>query len=51
MENVRGHEIFDDQNVGSHNMTIDSVLCLFHSKKTDFDTIVLCLRVRCVGRW
>ena len=29
-----GHKIFDDQNLGSHKMTTDSVFILF--KKTDF---------------
>ena len=32
---------FDDQNVGSHKMTTDSVFILF--KKTDFDTVLACL--------
>ena len=36
-----GHKIFDDQNVGSHKMTTDSVFILF--KKTDFGTILACL--------
>ena len=36
-----GHKIFDDQNVGSHKMTTDSVFILF--KKTDFNTILACL--------
>ena len=30
-----GHQIFDDQNVGSHKMTTDSVFILL--KKTDFN--------------
>ena len=29
-----GHKIFDDQNVGSHKLTTDSVFIFF--KKTDF---------------
>ena len=33
--------MFDDQNVGSHKMTTDSVFILF--KKTDFNTILSCL--------
>ena len=33
---IGGHKIFDDQNVGSHKMTTDSVFILF--KKTDFNT-------------
>ena len=36
-----GHKIVDDQNVGSHKMTTDSVFILF--KKTDFNTILACL--------
>ena len=40
-----GHKIFDDQNVGSHKMTTDSVFNLF--KKIDFNTILACLR--CIG--
>ena len=35
------YKIFDDQNVGSHKMTTDSVFILF--KKTDFNTILDCL--------
>ena len=35
-----GHKICDDQNVGSHKMTRDSVFILF--KKTDFNTILAC---------
>ena len=31
---IGGHKIFDDQNVGSHKMTTDSVFILF--KKPDF---------------
>ena len=31
---------FDEQNVGSHKMTTDSVFILF--KKTDFNTILAC---------
>ena len=38
---IGGHEIFDDQNVGSHKMTTNSVFVLF--KKTDFNTILACL--------
>ena len=38
---TRGHRFFDDQNVGSHKMTKDSVFILF--KKTDFNTILACL--------
>ena len=37
-KNRGGHRIFDDQNVGSHKMTTDSVFILF--KKTDFNTIL-----------
>ena len=33
--------IFDDQNVGSHKMTTDSVFILF--KKTNSKTILACL--------
>ena len=44
---IGGHKIFDDQNVGSHKMTTDSVFILF--KKTDFNTILACLGVRCIG--
>ena len=40
-EKYGGHKIFDDQNVGSHKMTTDSVFILF--KKTDFNTILACL--------
>ena len=46
-EKYGGHKIFDDQNVGSHKMTTDSVFVLF--KKTDFNTILACKGVRCVG--
>ena len=35
---IGGHKVFDDQNVGSHKMTTDSVFILF--KKTDFNTIL-----------
>ena len=38
---IGGHKIFDDQNLGSHKMTTDSVFILF--KKTDFNTILPCL--------
>ena len=37
-EKYSGHKIVDDQNVGSHKMTTDSVFILF--KKTDFNTIL-----------
>ena len=40
-EKQGGHKIFDDQNVGHHKMTTDSVFILF--KKTDFNTILACL--------
>ena len=42
-ENGEGgvHKIIDDQNVGTHKMTADSVFILF--KQTDFDTISACL--------
>ena len=43
--NRGGHKIFDDQNVGSHKMTKDSVFILF--RKTNFNTILTC--VRCIG--
>ena len=43
-----GHKIFDDQNVGGHKMTTDSVFILF--KKTDFNTILACLGGK-VYRW
>ena len=43
-----GHKVFDDQNVGSHKMTTDSVFILF--KKTDFNTILACLGGK-VYRW
>ena len=33
--------MFDDQNVGSHKMTTDSVFILL--KKIDFNTILACL--------
>ena len=39
---------FDDQNVGSYKMTTESVF-LFCSKKTNFNTILVCLGVRCFG--
>ena len=39
--------MFDDQNVGSHKMAIDSVFILFI--KTDFNTILACCGVRCIG--
>ena len=39
---IGDHKIFDDQNVGSHKMTTDSVFILF--KKTNFNTILVCLR-------
>ena len=35
---IGGQKHFDDQNVGSHKMTIDSVFMLF--KKTDCNTIL-----------
>ena len=38
---IGGHKMFDDQNVGSHKITTDSVFILF--KKTDFNTILVCL--------
>ena len=38
---IGGHKSFDDQNVGSHKMTTDSVFILF--KQTDFNTILACL--------
>ena len=39
---IRGHKIFDDQNVGSHKTTTDGVFILF--KKTDIlNTILACL--------
>ena len=38
--NIGGHKIVDDQNVGSHKMTTDSVFILF--KKIDFNTILAC---------
>ena len=38
---IGGHNISDDQNVGSHKMTTNSVFNLF--KKTDFNTILACL--------
>ena len=44
---IGGHIIFDDQNIGSHKMTTDSVFILF--KKTDFNTILACVGVRCIG--
>ena len=40
--------MLDDQNVGSHKMTTDSVFILF--KKTDFNTILACLEGK-VNRW
>ena len=40
-KNRGDHKIFDDQNVGSHKMTADSVFILF--KKTDFNTALACL--------
>ena len=40
--------MFDDQNVGSHKMTTDSMFILF--KKTDFNTILACLGGK-VYRW
>ena len=39
--------MFDDQNVGSHKMTTDSMFILF--KETDFNTILACLGERCIG--
>ena len=41
LEKLGGHKIVNDQNVGSHKMTTDSVFILF--KKTDFNTILACL--------
>ena len=38
---IGGHKIFDDQNVGSHKMTTDSVFTLF--KQTYFNAILACL--------
>ena len=38
---IGGQNFFDDQNIGSHKMTTDSVFILF--KKTDFNTILACL--------
>ena len=35
-EKWKDHKIFDNQNVGSHKLTIDRVFILF--EKTDFDT-------------
>ena len=45
-KNRGGHKFFDDKKVGSHKMTTDSVFKLF--KKTDFNTILACLGVRCM---
>ena len=44
---IRGHRIFDDQNVGGHKIITDSVFILF--KMTDFNTILSCLWGRCIG--
>ena len=44
---IGGHKIVDDQNVGSHKMTTDSVFILF--KKTDFNTILACLGLSVMG--
>ena len=50
-EKQGGHIIFDDQNVGSHKMTIDfRFVCLICSKKTDFNTTLACLGDK-VYRW
>ena len=38
---IGGHKIFEDQNIGSHKMTTDSVFILF--KKPDFNQILACL--------
>ena len=38
---IGAHKIFDDQNVGNHKMTTDSVFILF--KQTDFNTMLACL--------
>ena len=43
-----GHRI-DDQNVGSHKMTTDSVFILF--KKTDFNTFLACLGGKLYQWW
>ena len=45
---IGGHKIFDNQNVGSHKMTTDSVFILF--EKTDFNTILACFGDK-VYRW
>ena len=45
---IGGHKIFDDQNVGSHKMTTDSVFILF--KDIDFNTIFARLGGK-VYRW
>ena len=42
-----GHKIFDDQNVGSHKMTTDSVFILFNFTIT----ILVCFGERCIGDW
>ena len=39
-EKTGGYKIFNDQNVGSHKLTIESVFILF--KKTAFSTISAC---------
>ena len=44
-----GHTIFDNQNVGSHKTTIDSVFILL--KKTDFVTILACLEGKVYWWW
>ena len=44
-----GHSIFDDQKVGSHKMTTDSVFILL--KKTDFNTILACVGDKVYQWW
>ena len=46
-EKIGGHTIFDEQNVGNHKTTTDS---LFLFKKTDFNTVLACLGGK-VYRW
>ena len=45
---IGGHKIFDDQNVGSHKMTTETLFC---SKKTDYNTILACLGGKVYRLW
>ena len=46
---IGGHKICNDQNVGSHKMTTDSMFILF--KKADFNAILACLGGKVYRLW